>query len=382
MQYIDINELHEWELNPRFVNKKDFEALKKDLKSDIAKEFFEARPIIVSDRTGKYVIIAGNTRYKASKELGFKSVPVAVIHDLTEKQEQEINIKDNTHRGQFDFDMIANHFDPIEFEEWGGFIAGFDSSFELQEEEGKQEHEERKDGEEIQGIEKESEFNLLIDSVTNIKGLEQRNNFLFESGYEGDTESLTNSPAITEIIARLFSARSASAMKILSNDCTGTILEINPQNNHLQLFANELDLQYNTNTEKCEPLEIEKHFNSIDFIYTNYNNISKNYNTEIGYIERLVYKIILTLENNRFFVVKIKEQEGKDGAIMPTVADFLKSAEMHGTCLYNHLIFFKEGHTKLKTLESKRKLRNEKIHVLCFFKGNTAKIKDIYAKLS
>ncbi len=42
-----------------------------------------ARPMILSDRTGELVIIAGNMRYRAAEKLGLKKVPTFLISGLT-----------------------------------------------------------------------------------------------------------------------------------------------------------------------------------------------------------------------------------------------------------------------------------------------------------
>lgn len=370
MQYIDINELHEWDLNPRYVKKEDFEALKKDLKSPIAKQFFEARPIIVSSRTGKYIIIAGNTRYKASKELGFKSVPVVILHGLTEEQEQEINIKDNVHRGKFDFDMIANNFDAVKFEEWGGNISGFDSNFELFELEETEDPEERpqKEKKEKESIQLDSNFSTQINSVNNIIDLAPRSEYLQSLGVFGSSESITENPAIVELIFRLFSPDNCKA------------LEIEPANSIASEISKILGIEHHAN--QCHPLDIEKEYSDIDFIYIEYKHISENYNTELGYLHKLIRKINITLTKNRFFVIMLSERSDKSGAILPVIAEIMKYCENDEAVLYNHLIFYSDGHTKLKDLDNKRKLRGEKTHALCFYKGATAKIKEFFPKIS
>lgn len=65
-------------------------------------QFFEARPILLSDRTGELVIIAGERRSEAAKYLGMKEVPTILISGLTLEQEDEIMIRDNTHNGVWD----------------------------------------------------------------------------------------------------------------------------------------------------------------------------------------------------------------------------------------------------------------------------------------
>ena len=116
VNYIDIKELVLMDKNPRKISKENFERLKKSLQNN--KEFFEARPIICSNRTGQNIIIAGNQRYKAAKELGMKKVP-CVIMTLTEEKEKEINIRDNVELGEWDFDILAECFDQDDLENWG-----------------------------------------------------------------------------------------------------------------------------------------------------------------------------------------------------------------------------------------------------------------------
>ena len=54
VEYIDINKLTLLENNPRQISKENFEKLKKSIKDN--PDYFEARPIICSDRTEKLVI--------------------------------------------------------------------------------------------------------------------------------------------------------------------------------------------------------------------------------------------------------------------------------------------------------------------------------------
>ena len=116
-QYMPLNELQKLENNPRTIKKADFESLKESIKDN--PEFFEAHPIIASDRTGKNVIIAGNQRYEAAKALKMEEVPVAVLYNLTPAKEREIIIRSNVENGDWDFDILANMWDEEELQKWG-----------------------------------------------------------------------------------------------------------------------------------------------------------------------------------------------------------------------------------------------------------------------
>ena len=120
MKYRKISELHKLPNNPRTIRNRDFEILCKSIQDN--PDYFEARPLILSDRTGKLVIIAGNQRYEAAKHLKMNEVPTYLIENLTELREREIVIRDNISNGDWDFEAIANEWDSDELQDWGLFI--------------------------------------------------------------------------------------------------------------------------------------------------------------------------------------------------------------------------------------------------------------------
>lgn len=119
MVYVPIHDLQVNKANPRVVRDVAFKKLKESLQGAKGKEMFEARPCIVSNRTGENIIIAGNTRYKAAKELKWQEVPAVIMEGLTEEQEQEIIIRDNITNGEWDWETLANEWDAVKLEEWG-----------------------------------------------------------------------------------------------------------------------------------------------------------------------------------------------------------------------------------------------------------------------
>lgn len=67
--YRSLKDLHKHPSNPRFIDDDDFKTLVASIKKN--PDYFEARPLILSDRTGELVIIAGNeliTNDNLSKE--------------------------------------------------------------------------------------------------------------------------------------------------------------------------------------------------------------------------------------------------------------------------------------------------------------------------
>lgn len=99
VEYRALKDLKELPGNPRTIKKDQFEKLKESIKAN--QDYFEARPIILSDRTGELVILAGNQRYKAAKALGMTEVPTILLPNLTEEREREIIIRDNVENGDW-----------------------------------------------------------------------------------------------------------------------------------------------------------------------------------------------------------------------------------------------------------------------------------------
>lgn len=117
VEYRKLTELKELPGNPRTIKKDQFEKLKQSLKDNA--DYFEARPIILSNRTGELVILAGNQRYKAAKAIGLKEVPTILLPNLTEAREKEIIIRDNVENGEWDWDTLFNEWDTDKLQEWG-----------------------------------------------------------------------------------------------------------------------------------------------------------------------------------------------------------------------------------------------------------------------
>ena len=104
--YRPLDSIKQLENNPRYIKKEDFERLCASVQNN--PELFEAQPIILSNRTGENVIIAGNQRYKAALEVGLKEVPTILLEGLTEAKEREIIIRTNVQNGKWDYDILAS----------------------------------------------------------------------------------------------------------------------------------------------------------------------------------------------------------------------------------------------------------------------------------
>lgn len=104
--------------NPRSIKDERFRKLVQSIKDD--PEMMKLRECIVYPQNGHYVVVAGNMRFRALKELKEKKVPCKILDAKTPvKKLRAIAIKDNVSFGVEDWDLLANEWDEIELEGWG-----------------------------------------------------------------------------------------------------------------------------------------------------------------------------------------------------------------------------------------------------------------------
>ena len=104
--------------NPRQIRDHRYEKLKKSIED--APEMLQLRELLVYPHGGKLVIIGGNMRYRACKELGYKELPCKVLDAETPVEKlRQYAIKDNENFGEYDWDLVANEWDTAELEDWG-----------------------------------------------------------------------------------------------------------------------------------------------------------------------------------------------------------------------------------------------------------------------
>ena len=95
-----IEDLIPYHNNPR-LNDEAVEYVKNSIK-----EFGFKVPMVIDKNN---VIVAGHTRYKASKELGLKEVPCIIADDLTDEQIKAFRLADNkvSEKAEWDFNMLG-----------------------------------------------------------------------------------------------------------------------------------------------------------------------------------------------------------------------------------------------------------------------------------
>jgi len=123
-----INTIFAHPKNPRLIRNEKYLEQKKSIEE--TPEMMDLRPVIIDEDD---IILGGHQRWRACKELGWKDVPVMqYTREKHLKSESftkfnktyelvcaEIVIKDNTHYGEFDYDILANEWDYLPLTEYG-----------------------------------------------------------------------------------------------------------------------------------------------------------------------------------------------------------------------------------------------------------------------
>ena len=121
---IKLTEIKSNPNNPRLIKDDKFKMLCERIKSN--PNTLKYRPIVIDTHN---VIQAGNMRYKALKELGYKEVPnewVVKADDLTDEQMREFVVVDNVGYGEWDYELLKNEYTAEELNDWGVDVPVFE----------------------------------------------------------------------------------------------------------------------------------------------------------------------------------------------------------------------------------------------------------------
>jgi len=125
MIYRNIAEIKPNPKNPRIIKDDKFAKLVKSI-TDFP-QMLEKRPLVCfTDTDGKLVVLGGNMRLKAAKEIGLKELPVIIADDWTEEQKAQFLIKDNVGFGEWNWDELQSDWDVEQLSDWGLDTPGFD----------------------------------------------------------------------------------------------------------------------------------------------------------------------------------------------------------------------------------------------------------------
>lgn len=111
--------------NPRLIKDHRYAKLKQSIED--SPEMLSLRELIVYPYEGKFIVIAGNMRLSALKDLKFTDAPCKILPMETPIEKlKEYAIKDNVSFGENDWDVINAEWDTEQLEEWGQEIEDWD----------------------------------------------------------------------------------------------------------------------------------------------------------------------------------------------------------------------------------------------------------------
>ena len=119
--------------NPRDLTGDGFAKAKQSIKD--FPEMLEVRTLVVVKHEDRLVVIGGNQRLRAMRDLDYDTAPVMVV-DWPVDKINEFIIKDNIEYGVWNFDLLANEWDSVPLVDWGMNLPvvdiGFDDVEEIQ----------------------------------------------------------------------------------------------------------------------------------------------------------------------------------------------------------------------------------------------------------
>lgn len=146
--------------NPRLIKDERFKKLVKSIQE--FPKMMELRPMVIN---ADNIVLGGNMRLKALKELGYKEIPnewVKKASDLTEDEAKRFIIADNVGFGEHDWDLLANEWDVEQLSDWGLDVPIFDNNI--------------NDIEEIDEFNESVSFTIKCDSITQLEQLQTKLN--------------------------------------------------------------------------------------------------------------------------------------------------------------------------------------------------------------
>jgi hypothetical protein len=413
MQLVKISQVKPNPRNPRIIKDGKFEKLIKSITE--FPDMLNKRPLVVfTDVDGKFVVLGGNMRLKACKEIGLKEIPIIVADEWTEEQKNEFLIKDNVGFGEWDWDSLANEWDVDKLDEWGLDLP-FDFNIE------------QEDKEVIAHGKLQETFLIppfsILDTrqgywndrkrywkdIINDNG-ESRENTLANGSIMAEMNNGVSilDPVLAEIMNKWFGLEKCNTFDCFAGDTVFGYVSSYLGNNFtgIELRKEQADLNnervkgFNAKYICDDGRNVLKHImeNSQDLlfscppyfdleVYSDLENDASNQDTYeefIEIIEDAFSKAVKCLKENRFAVITVGDVRDKDGYYYNFIDDIKRIFIKNGMKVYNELILIESIGTlpqRVGRFMEHRKIGKCHQNVLVFYKGNTKEIKNIFPKI-
>lgn len=103
----NLSDLKPTAKNPRQLSEKGYKQLKK--KMDKYPKFITAREVVIDE---DFNILGGHQRVKVAEKRGDKTIRVKQVFGWTQEEKDNFIISDNIAEGEWDFDIMANEWEP------------------------------------------------------------------------------------------------------------------------------------------------------------------------------------------------------------------------------------------------------------------------------
>lgn len=411
--YISLNKLKPYDNNPR-LNDNAVDSVANSIK-----EFNFQVPLVI---TKDNVIVAGHTRYKASKKLGLEKVPCIVADDLNDDQIKAFRLADNkvSELAEWDFSKLEMELAEIDLD-----MSLF--NFDLEDLEIETEEKYYKSNEtsgtvnETFGVppfsildtrqgywqDRKREWIKITGDLT-----ETKENVLYQKDSLMDQINGGSSnfdPVLAELMMKWFNTENGKILDPFGGEQTKGVVagELGYSYSAVEIRKEQVE----TNKEKTSRYDKVKYYlgdsNNISEIITDRNFdlvftsppyydlevYSKEDMSALGTYEEFMqqYKNIFQqcydmLADNRFLVIKIGEiRNKKTGEYRNFVGDNIQLFKDIGFHYYNEIILVNPCGTvplRAKKLMETRKIGKVHQNVLVFYKGDLKKVKDNFHELS
>lgn len=104
---VPISKVLPWDKNPRGIREQDYERLKRQiLKLGVYK------PLVCYREGARFVVLGGNMRIRALKDLGAKEVEISIVRPKDEAEKIEFALSDNDRAGFYEEERLAELIQP------------------------------------------------------------------------------------------------------------------------------------------------------------------------------------------------------------------------------------------------------------------------------
>jgi hypothetical protein len=125
MEIRNITEIKPNPKNPRIIRDDSFKKLVESVRD--FPEMLEKRALVCyTDTDGKLVVLGGNQRLKALKEIGAKQAPVILADDWTAEQKEKFILYDNADVADWNWSELSD-WQKEELADWGEVETGFET---------------------------------------------------------------------------------------------------------------------------------------------------------------------------------------------------------------------------------------------------------------